>query len=217
MVRLRGAGPLAQHLAQQLLGLLDAVGRYLAATNPQHQIRIGRCLGEGVFVLLERLFTAPRRFEQQAPLEGQPRVVLVDRGYLVERLHGGVELPIAAERATNAKLRAQVVRIERRGALEVHERVFVTALRLSYVTEGAPHPRYARHPQLGGVELGGGEIGPQMMQGLSEGARDAVALHVADALHPIFWCAAALALLGLLFAFLLEEVPLANRMVPQGE
>jgi MFS family permease len=70
--------------------------------------------------------------------------------------------------------------------------------------------------QLGGLDLGG-EIGPQMVAGLPEAMKQAVALHVADALHPIFWCAAALAVVGLLFSLMLEEVPLTNRMVPRGE
>jgi EmrB/QacA subfamily drug resistance transporter len=70
---------------------------------------------------------------------------------------------------------------------------------------------------MGGVDLGGGEIGPQMMAGLPDAMKATVATHVADALHPIFWCAAALAVLGLLFSFFLEEVPLVNRMVARGE
>ncbi len=68
-----------------------------------------------------------------------------------------------------------------------------------------------------GVDLGGGEIGPQMLAGLAVETRAAVALTVADALRPIFWIAAALGAIGLFFALFLEEVPLTNRMAPQGE
>ena len=40
---------------------------------------------------------------------------------------------------------------------------------------------------------------------------------VSSAIHPIFLIAAGLAVLGFLFALVLEEIKLANRMVPQGE
>ena len=39
----------------------------------------------------------------------------------------------------------------------------------------------------------------------------------AEAIHPIYLIAAALAAVGLIFAFFLEEVPLSNRQVPRGE
>jgi MFS family permease len=70
---------------------------------------------------------------------------------------------------------------------------------------------------MGGFELDAGEIGPQTMAGLPEELRAAVALNVADALRPVFWIAAALGAVGLLFSFVLEEVPLENRTVPRGE
>ena len=38
-----------------------------------------------------------------------------------------------------------------------------------------------------------------------------------QALHPIYWIAGIAALIGLAFAFILEEVPLATRVPPQGE
>ncbi|EYD75970.1 putative multidrug-efflux transporter [Rubellimicrobium mesophilum DSM 19309] len=71
--------------------------------------------------------------------------------------------------------------------------------------------------QMGGIELGSGEIGPQMMAGVPEEMRATVGLQVADALRPIFWIAAALGALGFLFSLLLEEVPLVNRMVSARE
>ena len=70
---------------------------------------------------------------------------------------------------------------------------------------------------LGGEGLPAGEIGPQMLQGLSDEVRALVALNVADALRPIFLIAAGLAVVAFLFSFLLEEVPLTGRQVPQGE
>jgi MFS family permease len=70
---------------------------------------------------------------------------------------------------------------------------------------------------LGGFELGSGEIGPQMMAGLAPEMRSAVSLEVADALRPIFWIAAGLGALGVLFSLILEEVPLVGRQVATGE
>ena len=61
------------------------------------------------------------------------------------------------------------------------------------------------------------EIGPQTVAGLPDGVRAAVNAGVVDALHPIFLVAFCVALVGLAFAFLLQEIPLVNRMVPRGE
>ncbi len=61
------------------------------------------------------------------------------------------------------------------------------------------------------------QIGPQMMAGLTDVARGQVTLGVVNALHPVYWLAFALAVIGLGFAFLLKEIPLVNRMVPKGE
>jgi uncharacterized membrane protein len=55
------------------------------------------------------------------------------------------------------------------------------------------------------------------MAKLSPDLQAVVAAAVIDAIHPIFWIAAGMALVALVFAFLLEEVPLVNRMVPRGE
>jgi hypothetical protein len=60
-------------------------------------------------------------------------------------------------------------------------------------------------------------FGPQMVAGLPEPVRDMVAQGVVDALHPIYWVAMALAVVGLGFAFILKEVPLTNRQIPKGE
>jgi EmrB/QacA subfamily drug resistance transporter len=45
----------------------------------------------------------------------------------------------------------------------------------------------------------------------------AMADAVVMAIHPIYWISAVAALIGLAFAFRLEEVPLTNRQVPRGE
>ena len=74
--------------------------------------------------------------------------------------------------------------------------------------------------QLGGIELGSGEIGPQVMANLPEEVRASIGLHVADALRPIFpifWIAALLGAVGLLFSLILEEVPLVSQMSPARE
>lgn len=63
----------------------------------------------------------------------------------------------------------------------------------------------------------GGEIGPQIIASLTPDQQTAVAGAVITALHPIYWVVAAMALIGLGVAQLLREVPLASRVVPQGE
>lgn len=61
------------------------------------------------------------------------------------------------------------------------------------------------------------QIGPQMMAGLPDAVRVQIGASVVNAMHPIFWLASLLALIGLGFAFLLKEIPLTNRMIPKSE
>jgi len=63
----------------------------------------------------------------------------------------------------------------------------------------------------------GGNIGPQTLARLSPEQQANLAETVVQAIHPIYLIAAALAAVGLIFAFFLEEVPLSNRQVPRGE
>ena len=71
-----------------------------------------------------------------------------------------------------------------------------------------------------GAAMGGAvglELGPQTLRGLPEEVKAMIGEAVSSAIHPIFLIAAGLAVLGFLFALVLEEIKLANRMVPQGE
>ncbi|WP_116133824.1 MDR family MFS transporter [Tropicimonas sp. IMCC34043] len=63
----------------------------------------------------------------------------------------------------------------------------------------------------------GGEIGPHQMAALAPAQRTAVAEAVVTAIHPIFLIVAALGAIGLVLAFLLEEIDLASRLVPKSE
>ncbi len=58
---------------------------------------------------------------------------------------------------------------------------------------------------------GGLEIGPQTLAGLPPALRDRLAEAVVAALHPIYWIAVALALVGAVFALRLKEIPLRGR------
>lgn len=62
-----------------------------------------------------------------------------------------------------------------------------------------------------------GEIGPQMLKNLPEDMKAQVGQAVAQAIHPIFWIAAGLGVVGFIMALLLEEIPLKNRQVPVAE
>mgnify|MGYP001441056839 CR=1 FL=1 len=70
---------------------------------------------------------------------------------------------------------------------------------------------------IGGSVEYSGEIGPQMLHGLPEEAKTMIAGAVVNAIHPIFWAAAGLAVFGLIISLILEEIPLINRTVPKGE
>ena len=63
---------------------------------------------------------------------------------------------------------------------------------------------------------GGLEIGPQFLDTLPADVHERVTEAVVTSLHPIFWIAAGLAAVGLVFSFRLQEVPLTNRMVPKA-
>jgi hypothetical protein len=68
------------------------------------------------------------------------------------------------------------------------------------------------------AQLGGGaQLGPQMIAQLSPEMKALVADAVINAIHPIYWIAAAMGLVAFAFSFLLDEVPLVSRMVPKGE
>jgi EmrB/QacA subfamily drug resistance transporter len=60
-------------------------------------------------------------------------------------------------------------------------------------------------------------LSPEILPALPEAMRLAAAAGVADALNPIYWGVVALAVLGLIIALILREVPLQNRMIPKGE
>jgi EmrB/QacA subfamily drug resistance transporter len=64
---------------------------------------------------------------------------------------------------------------------------------------------------------GGAELGPQTLAKLTPAQQALAADAVVSAIHPIFWIAAAMAVVGLVFCYFLEEVPLTSRMVPKGE
>jgi EmrB/QacA subfamily drug resistance transporter len=64
---------------------------------------------------------------------------------------------------------------------------------------------------------GGAQLGPQTMAKLTPAMQTTVAGAVIDAVHPIYWIAAAMALVAFAFALILQEIPLANRMVSRGE
>jgi len=56
-----------------------------------------------------------------------------------------------------------------------------------------------------------------MIAQLSPEMKALVADAVINAIHPIYWIAAAMGLVAFVFSFLLDEVPLVSRMVPKGE
>ena len=66
------------------------------------------------------------------------------------------------------------------------------------------------------LDIGAG-LGPQTLATLTPAMQDVVATAVINAIAPIYWIAAALAAVGLGFAFLLKEIPLTNRMVAKTE
>ena len=64
---------------------------------------------------------------------------------------------------------------------------------------------------------GGAQLGPQTLAKLTPDQQTQVAGAVINAIHPIYWIAAAMAAIGFGFAFVLQEVPLTSRMVPKSD
>ena len=58
------------------------------------------------------------------------------------------------------------------------------------------------------------EMGPQQLAHLPAEMRATIATHVVDAIAPIYWVVAGIAVVGVLTAITLREIPLANRHVP---
>jgi hypothetical protein len=56
-----------------------------------------------------------------------------------------------------------------------------------------------------------GELGPQTLATLSPQVQAQAAQAVIAAVHPIYWISATMAAIGLLFSFLLRDIPLASR------
>ena len=61
------------------------------------------------------------------------------------------------------------------------------------------------------------ETGPHSVAQPARAVQAVTAPAVASALHPIFWIVSALGAMGFVMPLRLEEIPLANRMVPRGE
>ncbi len=68
-----------------------------------------------------------------------------------------------------------------------------------------------------GLLGGGAQLGPQTLAKLTPEMQATVAAAVVNAIHPIYWIAAAIGLVAFAFAFVLQEIPLVNRVVPKGE
>lgn len=71
----------------------------------------------------------------------------------------------------------------------------------------------------GGVlsESGELQIGPQLLAAMPPDILSLVSQAVVDALHPIYWIAASLAIVGLVVSFWLHEIPLLGRQVAKVE
>ena len=73
--------------------------------------------------------------------------------------------------------------------------------------------------QMNGMEVEGlssiAELGPKSLAALPADAQTLVAQSVSSALRPVYAIAASLAVVGLLFAFLLDEIPLESRHTPR--
>jgi hypothetical protein len=55
------------------------------------------------------------------------------------------------------------------------------------------------------------EVGPQQLARMPPELREIIAVHVVNAITPIYWIVAALALVGVLAAVTLREIPLSGR------
>ncbi len=71
--------------------------------------------------------------------------------------------------------------------------------------------------RMGGAIEGGGEsiqVDPKLLADMTDAARLTLAEGVVGSLQPIFWIAAGLGFIGLIFAMMLKEIPLTNRAAP---
>jgi hypothetical protein len=64
-----------------------------------------------------------------------------------------------------------------------------------------------------GLEIEGGmQIGPQALASLPPQVQEMLGTSISSALHPIYACGAILAVIGFLFALILQEIPLKSKI-----
>ena len=136
---------------QRLVGAPD---RDVRRPHAELQVGIVGRLGQRAVELLDRLLHVPRLLEQQAALEREARVVLVDGGDLVELPRRLVELAHPAERHAETEVGGRVPRVGRERRVEVGDRAVVVALQLADLAERALERRRRRELLLRLVERG---------------------------------------------------------------
>lgn len=179
-------------------------GRYMGKTG---RYRVLPIIGMGVlaagFLLLTRV--APDTTTLQFSLS-----------LLVVGLGLGAIFPVLTTAAQNAVDKRQLGTATAAGLMfrQVGGSIAVAAFGALFASRLSAQMAGAGDAFAGGVGL---EIGPQSLAGMPPQMREAIADAVSNAVHPIFFVAAGLGIIGFLFSLILEEIRLANRVVPQGE
>lgn len=179
-------------------------GRFMGKTG---RYRVLPMLGMGSLAFGFLLLTG---LDADTPIWGfAARLVFVGLGL-------GAIFPVLTTAAQNAVSREQLGTATASGLMfrQVGGSVAVAGFGALFATTLADKIGSAGAAMGGAVGL---ELGPQTLRGLPEDMKAMVGEAVSSAIHPIFLIAAGLAVLGFLFALVLEEIKLANRMVPQGE
>ncbi|MAM60895.1 MDR family MFS transporter [Maritimibacter sp. UBA3975] len=128
----------------------------------------------------------------------------------------GAIFPVLTTSVQNAVDRSQLGTATASGLMfrQVGGSIGVAAFGALFATRLADQMGSAAGAMPSGIGL---ELGPQTLAGLPESVRGMIGEAVSNAIHPIFLIAAGLGAVGFVFALVLEEIKLANRMVPQGE
>lgn len=128
----------------------------------------------------------------------------------------GAIFPVLTTAAQNAVERQQLGTATAAGLMfrQVGGSIAVAAFGALFAARMSAQMAGAGSAFAGGAGL---ELGPQAMRSLPPEAKAMIGEAVSTAIHPIFFIASGLAVLGFVLALVLREVKLSNRMVPRGE
>lgn len=179
-------------------------GRFMSRTGKYKMLPV---FGMGMLALGFLLLTGLQ--PDTSTSEFAARLVVVGLGL-------GAIFPVLTTSVQNAVDRTELGTATAAGLMfrQVGGSVAVAAFGALFAARMASQVSGSGEAFAGGAGL---ELGPQSLAGMPENVRALIGDAVAASIHPIFLIAAGLAMIGFFLSLVLQEIHLANRVVPKGE